>query len=186
MMQAMRHPFLTGTAVYLRGLEEADLNGSYFQWLNDQESDVYTTHALWPNSMAKMRMFFDRVCGDTRSDLVLAIVERSSDQHVGNIGLHDINWVHRYATLAILIGETTARGKGYGREAVRLLVTHAFQRLNLHRVQLGVRADNEAAIRAYRAAGFVEEGIFKEAQYGSGRYHDVVRMACLNNGLVGG
>jgi len=174
----MHHPFLIGKKVYLRGIEEEDLSGPYFQWLNDQESDMYTTHAIWPNSMTKMRAFFDRI-SDSRTDLVLAIIECTTDKHIGNVGLHDINWVHRYATAAILVGDTEARGKGYGTEAVRILAEHAFARLNLNRVQLGVRGDNIAAIRAYKAAGFTEEGVFRRAQYGAGKYHDVVRMARL-------
>lgn len=176
----MHHPFLVGERIYLRGLEDEDLLGPYFQWLNDQESDKFTAHAIWPNSMRKMRAFIDRV-GDSRTELVLAIVENKNDRHVGNIGLHDINWVHRCATMSILIGERDARGKGYGREAIGLLVQHAFQKMNLHRIQLGVRSDNEAAIRSYRAAGFKEEGFFRQALYSAGKYYDVVRMSCLSN-----
>jgi len=176
----MHHPFLTGDAIYLRGLEESDLNGPYFQWLNDQDSDTYTSHALWPNSRPRMLAFLKRV-SDSRTELVLAIVEKSGDRHVGNIGLHQINWVHRSAVLAILIGDAEARGRGYGTEAVTLLVEHAFSRLNLHRVELGVRADNEPAIRSYRKAGFADEGVFREAFCaGGGRYWDVLRMARLN------
>ncbi|WIM05116.1 MAG: GNAT family N-acetyltransferase [Candidatus Nitricoxidivorans perseverans] len=175
----MRHPFLVGEKVYLRGLEETDLDGPYFQWLNDQDSDEFTTHALWPNSRCKMQSFFDKVSDSTR-DLVLAIVEKATDRHVGNIGLHEINWIHRKATLAILIGEADSRGKGFGTEAVDLLVAHAFGRLNLHRVELGVRADNMAAIRAYANAGFREEGLFREALLSRGKYFDIVRMARLD------
>lgn len=176
----MQYPFLVGDTTYLRSLAEEDINGPYFGWLNDQQSDVHTSHAIWPNSRARMKKFLERV-GDGSSDLVLAIMEKSSDRHVGNIGLHEINWVHRYATLAILIGETDARGKGYGKEAIKLLVRHAFDRLNLHRIQLGVRADNIAALKAYQGALFREEGRFAEAMYGAGRYHDVIRMARIND-----
>jgi len=176
----MQSPFLVGEKTYLRSLTEADLSGPYFGWLNDQQSDVHTSHALWPNSRARMEGFLEKI-GVGRSDLVLAIVEKSTNLHVGNIGLHEINWVHRAATLAILIGEAKARGKGYGKEVLNLLVNHAFSRLNLHRIQLGVRADNDAALRAYRGAGFVVEGRFVDAMYGAGKYHDVIRMARLNS-----
>jgi len=172
-------PFLIGEKIYLRGLKEEDLAGPYFQWLNDQASDMFTGHALWPNSPQKMRAFFDRV-SEGRAELVLAIVEKTSNRHIGNIGLHDINWIHRCATLAILIGEADARGRGYGREAIELLVGHGFDRRNLHRMQLCVRSDNAQALRAYQAAGFQEEGRFREAMYGGGQYHDVVRMSRLN------
>lgn len=176
----MRHPFLVGDKIYLRSLADEDIDGPYFGWLNDQQSDVYTSHAIWPNSRTRMQKFLARI-GDGRTDLVLAIVEKASDRHIGNIGLHEINWVHRYATLAILVGEADARGKGYGKEAINLLVRHAFDRLNLHRIQLGLRADNVAALKAYQGAQFREEGRFVEAMYGGGKYHDVIRMARIND-----
>lgn len=175
----MYQPFLKGKNVSLRGLEEKDLNGAYFQWFNDQQNDFYTNHAIWPNSLEKMKDFFVKT-NKSKNDLVLAIVESKTNIHIGNIGLHDINWLHRNAKLAIIIGEIEKQGQGYGSEAIQLVTEHAFNRLNLHRVYLGVRADNKKAIQAYQNSGFVEEGRMREAFLASGKYYDIVCMAKIN------
>jgi len=180
----MHHPFLIGERVYLRGLEEEDLHGPYFQWFNDQESDLYTNHALFPNSMARMRAFFERITQGT-NDLVLAIILKDGDRHIGNVALHDINWQHRRAELRIIVGEPDARGKGLGTEAMRLLLRHAFEKLNLHRITLGVRADNVQAIRAYEKCGFVIEGRFRQKYCLAGVWYDAVRMALLAPDFLG-
>lgn len=176
----MHHPFLISKKIYLRGLEEKDLEGPYFQWLNDQEADQYTDHAMWPNTPEKMHAFFDHV-RDSREDLVLAIVEKETNCHVGNVALHQINWIHRRAELAILVGELSATAKGYGTEAVTLLVDYAFRKLNLHRIALGVNAENSAAIRCYKKAGFKEEGRFADDFLRDGIYTETIRMAIVNN-----
>ncbi|MBF0146484.1 MAG: GNAT family N-acetyltransferase [Magnetococcales bacterium] len=178
-MKDLYHPFLVGEIIYLRGLEEQDLVGSYFQWFNDQESDVFTNHAVWPNSQKKMRAFFDKVA-DGRSDLVLAIIDKASHRHIGNIGLHDINWQHRHAKLAIIVGEKDMRGGGRGAEAVRLVTGHAFKRLNLHRIHLGVREDNTPARRAYAKAGFQEEGCLRDVFLSGGTYYNVINMSLIS------
>lgn len=64
--------------------------------------------------------------------------------------------------------------------SLNLLVRHAFDRLNLHRIQLGVRVDNVAALKTYQGAHFREEGRFVDAMYGAGKYHDIIRMARIN------
>lgn len=181
----MRHPFLIGDRLYLRGIEEDDLRGPYFQWFNDQEGDRYTNHASFPNSMTRMTAFFERVAQGP-NDLVLAIVLKDGDRHIGNVALHNINWQHRRAELRIVVGEPDMRGKGYGSEAMKLLLRHAFEKLNLHRVYLGVRADHAAAIRAYEKCGFVIEGRLRQEYLRGGVWHDAVRMGLLAEEFLGG
>lgn len=174
----MKHPFLVGPRIYLRALSKRDLTTQYFQWFNEQESDSLTDHALWPNTKGRMEAFLERV---TRGghDLVLAIVTRSGERHIGNIGLHRINWIHRRSEMAILIGEKDYRYLGYGQEAITLLAAYAFNKLNLNRIGLGVVAQNRPAIQAYKKAGFVEEGRFEQHFYRGGRFHDTLRMRLL-------
>jgi len=88
------------------------------------------------------------------NDLVLAIISKSDNFHIGNIGLHNIDWFYRKAELGIIIGERNYQGKGLATEAVKLLLKHAFQRLNLHKVYLRTEEENERAIKMFTAAGF--------------------------------
>jgi RimJ/RimL family protein N-acetyltransferase len=175
----MYHPFIVGENIYLRGIEERDLADPYFQWFNDQESDAYTGHALWPNSKEKMLAFREKTV-KSKQDMVLAIITKDEDLHIGNIGLHDIDWMHRHAKLAILIGEKAKRGRGYGSEAIMLVSKHAFERLNLHRIYVGIREDNQRAIDACRRVGFEEEGRAKQAFLSRGKYFDIICMSRIS------
>ncbi|MDP9411100.1 MAG: GNAT family N-acetyltransferase, partial [Actinomycetota bacterium] len=98
---------------------------------------------------------------------------------VGRCGLYNIDRTARHAELGIGIGEREYWGRGYGREAVGLLLDYAFRLRNLRRVWLEVHADNERGMRAYRSCGFVEEGRMREHVWLAGRYVDNVIMGVL-------
>ncbi|HET6900811.1 MAG TPA: GNAT family protein, partial [Vicinamibacteria bacterium] len=115
-----------------------------------------------------------------RDDLIVfGIRLRETDRLIGTCQLLHINRVHRTAELQIRIGDAAERGRGYGTEAVALLVGFAFKDLNLHRVSLQVFATNARAIHAYEKAGFVREGVLRQAAHVDGGYVDLVVMGIL-------
>ena len=170
--------FLIGEKVVLRPVEKADLDGLYAEWINLQESDVYTEHSQFPHSRRDLELYLENRT-TSQNHIWLAIVERESGRHVGNIELSDIDWVHRKCRYSIIVGDSSAQGKGYGLEASVLLLRHAFDKLNLHRVELGVHEDNAAARRLYERLGFVEEGRLRQAFLRDGRFVDMVAMGLL-------
>lgn len=100
-------------------------------------------------------------------------------KHVGNLGLHRVDRVHRKADLGIVIGEASFWSRGYGTEAIRLALGYAFDVLGLNKVSLEVLAYNARGIRAYEKCGFQREGVHREDIYKDGRFFDVVRMGIL-------
>ncbi len=98
---------------------------------------------------------------------------------IGGCALFSFDHVARNCELGITIGNKDYWGRGYGREAVRLLVHYAFQFRNLHKVHLQVHAKNERAIKAYQAVGFVEEGRLRQHVWSDGDYDDLVLMGIL-------
>ena len=116
-------------------------------------------------------------------DVVLAIIEPEGHSHIGNIGLHRIDWQHRSGEYGIVIGERDYWGRGIGSEATRLICDHGFRRLGLHRIWLGVFAEHEAAIAMYERVGFQVEATLCEAIFSDGRWHDQVLMRMLEGEL---
>ena len=102
-----------------------------------------------------------------------------SNTFVGVCGLHSHRDVYRSWEFRILIFTHDAIGKGIGEEATRLTVNYAFNRLNAHRVHLGVHADNIGAIKCYEKVGFKEEGRLREDLYTYGKYADAIRYGIL-------
>ena len=170
--------FLKGETCYLRPVREEDATPEYVSWLNDAETTRFMESGFFPSTRKSVRDFIQST--NQRTDtLFLAIVLPEEHRHVGNVKLGPINWVHRNAEFGILVGAPEARGRGIGTEATKLILAHAFERLNLHRVGLGVVADNDPAIRSYRKVGFEVEGTYRQAILREGEFRDLCRMGIL-------
>jgi [ribosomal protein S5]-alanine N-acetyltransferase len=172
--------FVEGNRVRLRPLEPGDLNDRYLGWLNDPEVTRFTETGIFPASARDLENYY-RSISSSKNDVMLAVVEKESGRHVGNVKLGPISWVHRSAIFGIMIGEKDAWGKGVGGEATRLIVEYGFERLNLHRIDLGVFADHEAAVRCYEKAGFKVEGRMREDLFQDGEYKDRLWMGLLRS-----
>lgn len=172
----MINPFAIGEKVYLRPMELAD-GPLCARWLNHPEIRRTTLRAR-PLNLQDEDEFIERMRVST-SDVAFVIVERASDRPVGGTGLHQIDWRSRHACFGLTIGDPADWGKGYGTEATRLLVDHAFETMNLHRVWLQVIEYNERGIRVYEKIGFKKEGLLREEHYREGRYWNTWLMAIL-------
>ncbi|HEY6040919.1 MAG TPA: GNAT family protein [Anaerolineae bacterium] len=102
----------------------------------------------------------------------------ADDRVIGFIGLW-VNWVNDGAWVGIGVGEPEFRGKGYGTDAMRVLLRFAFTELNLHRVSLGLFGYNERARRSYEKAGFTLEGHMREEVHREGKRWDGLVVGIL-------
>ena len=172
------HPFLAGERVYLRPLAAEDLDGPYGKWLNDSQVTRFLETGVFPTTHSALKRYLDAV-GRSPENVLLAIVDKATDRHIGNIKLGPIHWQHRRADLGILIGEGEFQGRGLGREAVSLLLEYGFQRLNLHKITLGVDAEHAQAVRLYESLGFKTEGTLPQHLFREGKYRDKYVMGIL-------
>ncbi|HKI32741.1 MAG TPA: GNAT family protein [Gemmataceae bacterium] len=171
----MINRFLVGTNIYLRPLERPDAP-ALVTWLNEPEV-THFLNAHKPMTVRAEEEFIDHI--DEGDDLVLGIVLREGDRLIGVAGLHQIDQRCRRAAFGIFVGDKTQWGKGFGTEATRLILGHAFQTLNLNRVWLHVFEYNARGVRAYEKAGFRREGVLPQDTFRDGRYWDTITMAVL-------
>lgn len=171
---------LIGDRVRLRGIEREDLP-TFVRWFNDPEVRQYLM-MYEPMSMAKEERWFEEML-ERKNDFVFAIEAQIGEQwvHIGNVGLHRIDWKNRTAMFGIALGEKAYWGQGFGTDATRTMLRFAFEELNLHRVELEVFDFNPRAMRSYEKAGFRHEGTRRQALFRQGRYHDVHVMAILQS-----
>jgi RimJ/RimL family protein N-acetyltransferase len=99
--------------------------------------------------------------------------------YIGFCSLMDLQNRHGNLELGIMIGDRAYWGRGYGRDAVKLLLDYGFRYLGARRIALTTHAKNERAIRCYLACGFVEEGRPRKAVWIEGEYIDLVEMSIL-------
>jgi RimJ/RimL family protein N-acetyltransferase len=150
-----------------------------FQWVNDRALVNYNA-PYRPISESNHEEWFEAV---TRKHDVFFFVIKENEKNttIGSCQLHNVHWVHRSAELQIRIGDEKYRNKGYGAEAIELLLRFGFQDLNLHRVYLHLLKNNERAKKAYMKTGFVVEGDLHEAAFVNGKYVDLQMMSILRD-----
>lgn len=169
---------IVGNKVRLRPIERADLP-RFVEWFADPEVRRYLLLYL-PFSLAQEERWFESMLGRVeRQESVLLAIETSDGVHIGNIGLHSINWKDRNAELGITIGEKAYWNQGYGTDAIRTMLGLAFREMNLRRVFLRVDVDNARGIRCYEKAGFHKEGTSRDAVFKEGAYQDQYVMSIL-------
>lgn len=174
----MINPFLIGKKIYLRGLEESDIEGNYFQWFNDSEITKFNSHGNFPNNKKKMLDYVQHI-HTSRNDLVLGIFDIENDFHIGNISLQSIDWFYHSAEYAIIVGEKSYWGKGIAREASDLLIDHGFIQLNLNRIHCGTSEDNTGMQKLALYMGMTQEGVLRQAMYKNGSFKNIYLYSIL-------
>lgn len=170
--------FLEGERLYLRPIGQEDVEGYYHMLFNKEMRRLTGTRQIF--TIEGVQRYIEAKSADP-STVLLLIALLDSDQIIGDIALQDIDPANRNASLRIAIDSEPHLGKGYGPEAMRLLLDYGFGQLNLHRIELQVFDYNERAIKAYEKVGFVREGIQRDALYYNHRYHDSIMMSMLEH-----
>jgi len=176
----MRHPFLEGKRIYLRGLEKSDLPGRFFQWANDKEVTRFLFMGVFPNVLENLEEWFEEIRKSDK-DIVFLIVDKKSDKEIGFCSFNQIRWLHRSAEYRIFIGEKECWDRGYGQETNKIMLRYGFELLNFNKIWLGVSASHTMALNSYIKSGFVKEGILRQEIYRNSRYYDAVRLSVLRD-----
>jgi RimJ/RimL family protein N-acetyltransferase len=168
---------LEGTQVVLRRHVPANLK-AFERWYADPDVARLTRYQDGPMRRDEIERFFAaRVVGP--DSLALAVHVKSSGRLVGTCAFSQLDGDNGSALYHITIGEKDVWGRGYGTDATRLMLDHAFETLGLHRVALSVFEFNTRAIRSYRRCGFQLEGRAREAIWREGRWWDEISMSVL-------
>jgi RimJ/RimL family protein N-acetyltransferase len=170
-----------GERVRLRAAERKDIE-KFHEWINDPE--VTEGLALYlPMSMRDEEDWFEGLAKRPPQEKPLAIECRDGDswELIGNSGFFDLDHQARSGEIGIMIGDKSHWNRGYGTEAMSLLLRHGFDTLNLNRIFLRVYASNPRAIRSYEKAGFIHEGRLREAVFQRGTSGDVLIMGILRS-----
>jgi diamine N-acetyltransferase len=170
---------MQGKLVRLRGYEKSDVD-ALMRWFTDEEVTDLLGPVEIPMTRAHQERAIERATAPDSPEKAF-VIETIQGQAIGDCGLRSFNWKSRYAELYITIGEKSFWGRGYGTDAVGLLLRLAFDKLNLHGVWLTTLATNERAIRCYEKCGFKRQGLFRENSYVRGQYVDVVPMGILRS-----
>jgi RimJ/RimL family protein N-acetyltransferase len=177
----MSTPLFQGQLVRLSSEDPQALADAFSHWNQNSEYmrllDSDPAH-LW--SARKIKEWLEKDL-----DLLLpnhldfAIRTLVEDKLIGFIGFDGLNWTDRDTYVAIGIGEPDFWSKGYGSDAMRLMLRYGFTQLNLHRISLTVFEQNPRGIRSYEKCGFKHEGRIREFLLRDGQRSDMLHMGIL-------
>jgi RimJ/RimL family protein N-acetyltransferase len=167
-------PTLTGERVRLLPVGPEHVEG-LFTLISDPEVGRLTGSHGEISHEAARQWYATR--GEQADRLDLAIM--AGEEYVGEVVLNELDKHNLSCNLRIALIGARVFGKGYGTEAIELVLGHAFATTPLHRISLGVFAFNERARHVYKKIGFVEEGILRDSLLWQGEWHDSVSMSML-------
>lgn len=171
---------IVGDKVALGPGERDQTIASYFTHDNDFEITMLAGDPLWPRTRDEIEAEYDEDAKKRdRRWVGFTIYDRATATPIGGLGLRDIDWVTNCATLGISLHRKDYWGKGYGTEAMTLLLDYGFTVLGLHNIMLDTYAYNERSLASYRKVGFKEIGRRREAQRLGDKRYDVVFMDIL-------
>lgn len=171
---------LQGERIRLRALSRDDLE-RLNQFNNDLEVELAGGgDPPMPQGLARLQAEYEQQAGGGGRDNASFAIE-ADGQYIGSCALFNFDETGRTCELGIGIGDKAYWGKGYGREAVNLLVDYAFRYRNFRKVWLRVHGRNERAQKAYVACGFREEGRLREHVWSAGSYDDLVFMSIFRS-----
>lgn len=169
--------FLKSDKTYLRALEPADLEFVYT--LENDTSVWHVGNTLLPYSKFVLEQYLENATLDihTVKQLRLVICDLSH-QAVGAIDLFDFDPLHKRAGVGIIVAPFY-RSKGYGADALQLLLYYSKEILQLHQLYCSVTAGSSESFHLFKKAGFNEVGIRKQWLRRPGGWDDVIEMQKL-------
>jgi RimJ/RimL family protein N-acetyltransferase len=166
-----------GELVKLSAVREEDAE-IMVKWEEDAE---YLRNLDTDIALPRMRQQLEAEGESNPREAYFRLRSIKDDQLIGFVVIHSIEWNNRAGLLAIGIGESDNRNKGYGTDALKLILRFAFHELNLNRVGLDVIEYNEKAIHAYEKVGFQREGRMRAAVYRDGKTYDRLIFGILRS-----
>ena len=162
-------------------LTELDRNNAEIirGWLNDPEVNEFLAVGHIPITREAEQRYYDLqlAAGDRHT---FEVHVGDDGRYIGNVGLKDVNPVHRRAELGVVIGSKEDWGRGYGADAIVTCLRFAFHTLGLHSVRLKAHSDHVRGLALYKSLGFIETGREREAVFQNGRFADYVVLDILD------
>lgn len=167
-----------GKKVKLRAYKKEDIPLAY-EYMNDSELKRLLVNKIpYPMILEEEEKWFESLI-NSKDSYNFAIEDLETGKYIGGCGINEMNWLNRVAIIGIFIGDKNYWGKGYGTDAVNILVKFIFEQMNMNKVKLNVFSFNARAKKCYEKCGFGVEGVLRQELFRDGKYHDEYLMSIL-------
>ena len=171
--------YIEGERIFLREVRRADVTEEYCKWMNDPEVNQYLETRYTTQTLETIMRYVKKLEG-SKEEIFLAICDKNSEKHIGNIKLGPINRIHKFADVSLVIGDKNYWGKGIATEAIKLITDFAFREMRLHKLRAGCYEQNEGSKKAFEKAGYETEAIFRNQYLFKGKYVNILSLVIFN------
>ena len=170
---------IIGKKCYLSPINLDDA-GKYAEWLNDLEVSQYLTLRSLNINMDSEKAALEKLSQVHN----YAIINNQNDELIGNCGFVEIDNLNNTGEVGIFIGNKEYWGKGYGTEALKLLISYGINYLNIRNIMIRVYSYNTRAIKSYKKVGFKEIGVRRKALVFNNQEHDIIFMDLISEEYI--
>jgi RimJ/RimL family protein N-acetyltransferase len=167
-----------GYRVGLRPISVSDVD-DIMEWVNDPT--VTRNFAGMSQKITReQELRFIESTIASKTDRLWAIIDQDG-VNLGNAGIHKIYWPARNGRLGIVIGRSSAQGRGLGQEALKLLIAKGFMELGLHKLWVVHYSTNARMRHILKKLSFSQEGVLRDEYFHADAFHDMVRQSLLED-----
>jgi diamine N-acetyltransferase len=163
---------LQGVTIFLRALEPEDLEFIY--QIENDETMWEMSNTQTPYSKFLIRQYLENAHQDIyeAKQLRLAICKKESTDAIGLIDLFDFDPKNKRAGVGIIVQKEEDRQKGYGKQALGLVISYAFEQLQLHQLYANISSENKASEALFTTFGFEKIGVKKDWNFTNNSFND--------------
>lgn len=167
-----------GEKIRLREYRKEDIP-SRLIYINDPEvGGSLTPDIPYPMTLHEEEKWFQSItAADDTYKFAIETLEDS--QFIGGCSINGVDWKNSVATVGIFIGSKNHRGKGYGTDAMKVLIDFIFMQMNINKIRLIVYSYNKSAVKCYERCGFKTEGVLRQEIFKNNRRYDKIAMGLL-------
>jgi ribosomal-protein-alanine N-acetyltransferase len=162
---------IKSTNIFIKILSVDDVTTEYVNWLSDTKTNQFLESRWKTYSLEQLKEYVNSM-NLSDNNCLFGIFLSENKKHIGNIKIGNINQIHRFADIGLMIGDKNSLNKGYGIESIKLATQYAFQHLNLNKIIAGIYINNIASYKSFIKSGYREVGIYKKHAFYNGNYVD--------------
>lgn len=167
-----------GKKIRLREYRKSDVEAAQ-NYINDKELKKNLNPGIpFPYTLQDEEKWFES--NTALKDTYNFAIETLDDNiYIGGCGINQVDWKNSNVEIGIFIGDKEYWNKGYGTDAMNVLIRFIFNEMNINKIKLNVYSFNKRAMRCYEKCGFITEGVLRKELYREGNYHDIIVMGLL-------
>lgn len=170
---------LSGNNIYLAVLEREHCKKIWDDF--EYDFQALTEPLNIGHSNCKADSWFEEIQQHQGNTNIRLGIFLNDESVIGDVALQDIDWKNRSCSVGLGIAKIEHRSKGYGTEAVKLMLEHGFNNVGLERITANTLEQNIGTQHLMKKLGFTLEGRERQAVYFAGRRWDRLNYGILRD-----